>query len=242
MRPGRLVLVFALTVAGSACEHDPRAVFIARPLIADGASAVLRRDSLVTSSEVVGWRFRDGDPDRLWNLSTSEKECEWTSEGLRVHAQRRHLTLSREVDFDASEIDACRLVIEGFDGNPVSIGWARDGEGFSNDRELSVDEPSSKKGRHETYTVSLRGHPEWRGRIARVRFSCLLPSSRRGTLIRASFDRQTVDETVLASATAEPWKINVSNDVRPGWLASEGHPLRVEGVAVPEESKQPATE
>ena len=211
-----------LCVVAQACGPQGPEVYHSRPLIEQGRYEVLSRDDLITAEEVIAWPLSASAPVSEWTVNLSAHEYTWTQNGLDVHADRRFLTLTRDVDLNAGDADSCRFVVNGFDKKPMSLEWAREGEEFAEERKLSVDEPSAVQTSRETYSFLLRGHPEWSGTIRRVRFSFVLPKSCKGFIHNLAFVNELLDSDAVARAAQKTWKIDVGNDRRLGWLAVPG--------------------
>ncbi|MCD4751028.1 MAG: sulfatase [Thermoanaerobaculales bacterium] len=137
---------------------------------------------------------------------------------------------------DAQSIDTFDLVMRGLVRKVVAVEWAGPGEPFSSQRRVQTTVSSKLDQGLRTYRLVVAGHPAWRGEIERVRFSMVLPRSRHGWIRRIEALADSVDPGRLVEAAQKTWKIELENEVRPGWftLPNDSRRVRVEHQGVKE--------
>ncbi len=231
---GRAALALVCSAACVACGSPDDGLAPIFRLIDEDAQLLYQRSRLVTTETVFDWRFAEPGDLAGWELSVPPEEALTTPEGLALSPQRQFVSMTREVDFDAADVDALELQLRGLRRQPVTLAWCGPGEGFSKERSIVLAEGGRDIGggaiRHR---VSTRGHPQWKGRVQRLRFDLSLSRSRRCTVVGIEAARERVPESRLHDVLGRPWKVELDNDVRNAVLARPGAPIRRE-LEVPE--------
>ncbi len=213
----------AVFSVSTGCSRIPnRPLLISDRFIDSDPVALFDRGEIVVGSPVFEWDFVDGARSLVWTVDLADHEYEWTSRGLEVHAGRRYFSVSNNVEFDASTVDSCEIVVRGLNRKPVAVEWARPGELFDESRRIQTSDPSRSVGELETYSLLMREHPLWQGEIERLKFSFVLPRSNTGVLESFVLQKDLIDHTLLATASEQDWIFEIDNEVRPGWLGVPG--------------------
>lgn len=157
-----------------------------------------------------GWSATQGDP------------VTYLSDRIEIAAGKEFVSLVREVAWHSDEIDALQLTISNVRaaGRPLRAYWAGPSETFSESRMSRAVETTPGD-----WVVMFVGHPEWSGRVSRIRVDCPAPVS--GTTIMGSIQpiRFEYDLDQVTSAVGSYWKIDLNGDLRDAGLVSAQRPL-----------------
>ncbi len=224
----RWLLSVPLAIAVVGCSGpggDVRSVVFR--LIDEDPQGHFDRTSMVSTDTVARWDFRDSGDLEGWEFDLGPDEISVVAGvGLVLRPQRQFLTMAREVDLDAAEVDALELRIKGLPRHPVTLEWAGRGESFSGDRKITLEQGRGPPGSFLDHRIVTAGHPLWRGTITRLRFSLALPKAKRATVDHIVALTESVSGESLAAAVGSSWKVSLDNDVRNGMLAWPGQPIR----------------
>ncbi len=160
-----------------------------------------------------------------WRPSGTGQEFVVEEGGATLRSSSRAAALRKSVDFDADAIDVLEMALVASDGDDprIRLFWSHAGEQFSPDR-LVLGRVTERSGSRVRYEFSLRGHPEWTGRISRLRFTFVLQSDE--VLLRTIMPmRENVDEEQLARMTALGAKIELDSELRNALPGLPGVPL-----------------
>lgn len=228
------VACFALALGCGGPGGDVRSVVFR--FIDDEPQTQFDRTFMVSTDTVARWEFRTGRDLESWEIDLGSGEMSVVDGvGLALRPKRQFLTMARNVDLDAAEVDALEIRVKGLPRHPVTLEWAGPGESYSSDRKITLEQGRGTPGGFLDHRIVTAGHPKWRGAITRVRFGLALPKAKRATVEHIVALSESVSEESLAAAIARPWKMNLDNDVRNGMLARPGQPIRSR-VTVPAEA------
>lgn len=169
--------------------------------------------------------------ERGWEVSLPLSAYRCVGPALVLEPSERRVILTRELAFDAAEVDAFQVRVSGATRQPVSIEWARAGEQFGGRRRMERTVEVVAESGEGRVRLPVAGHPDWQGEIARLR---LLLNVRR-TVRLSSFAavRESLDPRRLEEASSRPWQIDVDNETRPGVLGVPGRPRRWQTAVEP---------
>jgi arylsulfatase A-like enzyme len=228
MSRGAVLLGVALQLAlAVACSRpsEPGEPFLAR-LLDEDPPAQFRLDEAIEGEPTAVLGPPGCLTERGWETSLSPSEAHCVQGVLRLKPRQRRVTLARAVDFDAAEVDAFQLAVGGMARQLVGLEWAGAGERFDPRRRVEGSvrvDPASGEGRCR---LRVEGHPEWRGRIARLRLTLTMPPPGAGGVRSLEAVRERVDPARLDRLAGRPWKIELDNEMRGGRLGVPGHPFR----------------
>lgn len=192
---------------------------IVEPFIDQDPYDVFDLQSFQDLHELFAWTFDDETAFQGWS-TRDPADMEVRNRALIVQASKAQIQLTRHTNFDAESVDALQLEVSGLRKGKVQMFWAGPGQNFDQGRRLTLYQEDTQTA--EKFTFFLSSHPQWKGRIARLRFTLSPVADRvlRLTALRA-YD-STVDHERLKQASAHPWKIDLGGDVRSGFLATPG--------------------
>jgi len=192
-----------------------------------------RHEKLIENQALVSWPFQTSEDLEGWELNAPPEGWELVEgEGLHLEPERGFVTFTREVRLDSTEVDSFILYARRLSRQPVSLEWCGPGQTFSESRKVEAALPPKADGVN-AYRLAPRGHPEWRGTIARVRFGLTVAPHWTALVERIEAFSDRVKHEALERMIAKPWRINSVDAVRAAHLVSPEHPL-VREVEVPE--------
>jgi arylsulfatase A-like enzyme len=206
---------------------------VAVRLIEDDPQARLDRATFVESEPVSAWDFRSPEGRHGWELSVAVDGYSVGDSGLHLRAGRQFVTLDREVQLNAADVDAFELRLQGIRRQPISVAWAGPGESYSNDRRVTLEIGRQADGGYAEYRLVTGGHPGWRGTISRLRFGITLPKNRGVVIECITGLAESVQPSRLEQTVAQPWKVDLAGDERSALLAVPGTAIR-RTIVVPE--------
>jgi len=141
---------------------------------------------------------------------------------IEVAAGPEFVSMVRDVAWNSDEIDALQLAITNVraSGRYLRAYWAGPGETFSETRASRAVETTPGE-----WVVALVGHPEWSGRVSRIRIDCPAPTSGNTILRSIQPIRFDYDLDEITSAVGAYWKVDLNDDLRNAGLVSAQHPL-----------------
>lgn len=224
---GRLLAAALLAIGLIGCsDADDGSKMLAVRLIEADPEVRFDRSTVVESESLFEWSFRSPADLEAWQSSVGEHEMSLSEDGMVLRPERQFVTISRQVAFDAAEVDALELRIRGLRRHPVAVEWAGPDESYSPDRKVTLESGRADSGGFKIYRLVTAGHPRWRGRITQLRFGLTLPKVRRIVVDRVRGLVETIPADRLAEAVARPWKVELGHDLRNAWLAVPGVPIR----------------
>ena len=178
-----------------------------------------------------------------WRFARSDDLASWTHDGFDLGWEPRGGVVvvgssgppdhpsdhfRRPVALDAAEVDEIEVELAGL--LKLTLEWRGADEDFDPQRTLVARADS--RAASTPFVFSLEGHPEWRGQVAELRFRPQFRGELHGRLIAVRGYRKTFDER-LDPALERPWKVELGHETRSARLATTGHPLVFEELAVP---------
>ncbi|MGD8817209.1 MAG: sulfatase-like hydrolase/transferase, partial [Acidobacteriota bacterium] len=175
--------------------------------------------------EVFRWDLGAGNSLGAWDIRADETR-EQDAEFLRLSGSDRS-SLIRDVNFDAGDVDRILVRMTGLSLGRTRVYWARQGEQFSAERQVSLRSRDAVDG---VYEFPVSRHPEWRGRIVHFRFDgtnspgeqvrvASIVGARAGADLPNSFYRRT-------------WGFEYDQELRAGTLVMPDAP-QIRTVATP---------
>lgn len=161
------------------------------------------------------WRTADGAP-----LPSD-------SSGLPLAADDlRRGTVWREVAVDAQGLAGIDVETTTRPAKLFKLYWAPPGEPFTAERSLEASAPVERPdGTFASWFPTWR-HPEWRGRVGRIRLTVAVPAAHDRLHIRSVEGvRLVLDDDALRQAESAPRLLELDRELRPGFLTTGGEPL-----------------
>ncbi len=179
------------------------------------------------------WSFASQDDLKPWRQEMFDLRFEQRRLNLVMLSSKRRPRLLRTVDWQADDVQALEVLIGGFSRGVGRIFWAVEGEAFSEERSLVSRRTTAVD--PERLVFDLTFHPQWRGRIQKLRihFESIQDEPMFLREIRVARFRP-VAEHVAASASRS-WKIDIDHEARNGFLALPGIPIE-RSWPIPEEA------
>jgi len=227
-RVRRRLLVAAAAPAGllAACTGPPTpttAVTVADRWIRDEPFDLFDPSALLDANVV-----------QSWPVGAAAESAEWHATGLEPPVARGDALvlrptgpdprLERWVELDAAEVDVVEVDIRGVRSGRVELYWAEAGQGFTTGRRLALPASHGAGRGVKTFTFPVGLHPEWRGRIARLRLDPASTAAEILHLHEVRAGRWSAPRSVLEELLRRPWKIRIDDDVRTALLTAEGRP------------------
>ena len=219
-----LTVALALGILGLGCRLDP-----ARDQQADHVSSRL----IVRPTEVLFdiQMMRDAAPVSpvdlvagaagVWTASPADQVL-FGGDGIDIFEGSKLASISREVAWEAEGIDALKTVVSNLStaGRRPRILWAGPDEVFSESRSSLFTETTSGE-----LVASLADHPNWRGRVSKIRIDLPPPTTGKTTIHSIRELRFVYKESAVAAATESNWKVEIDNDLRNSVVAAVGNPV-----------------
>lgn len=226
-RQGRLSWLFVCIVAVALilgltdCAGPPERTR-AQHLIADGP--VAKYDSHLISVRKKAFSLGAGPPSQAWQIEAGAEMTRVDEDGTWLLGLQTPTVIFRPVEFDASEVHAASVEINGLDKAVVKLCWSGPGQQFSHSR-CATDRPSRG---HATF--DLAGNPLWRGPI--VRWTLHLMPRETASRLRVGALQAWVDEVQeekLAGVLQQAWRLTLDSDTyrdsRSALLSPPGLPV-----------------
>ena len=208
---------------------------LAQRFIAEEPAETFDPSRLYESESVFTWRFDSAHDLAAWAVRP-ETAVELVAGGLNLYCGESVPSLVRDVDFQASRIDAVEIDVAGLRQGPLRWFWKRGDEKFRGERSLRVRGSEAAGDAVVTHTLTLGGHRAWSGRIRRLRLD---PTMAQGEAVRLEAVRgirYVAAPGVAAAAARQSWKVDLGHELRSALLAPPGTPIeRV--VEVPERAR-----
>ena len=198
-------------------------------LVEQDPTQELELANLMEDEEVFLWSFKTEDDLAQWQTNAGPEGWEATPLGAQWSVSRPFLTVRREETFAADSIDSLEIVTQGLAPRPFVLNWAGPGERFSEERQVEGALVDSAQG---VLRARLRGHPLWRGEIARVRLGLRVPRGGLPLIEAVRGLRESLREGALEEVLLGSYKVNLGNDLRNARPSVPGVPLELE-VEVP---------
>ncbi len=176
--------------------------------------------------DLFDWSFSDSVDLAAWQMKGEAAAFERSPRSLIVRSTAApYPALKREVDFDASEVDAIEVTTAGIASGFVRFYWAGPGQKFADERMTKLRNSEHEPGRPGIFTLDLAAKASWTGPIRQIQIGVgLVPSQTVGLRAFRGYKR-VIDGDGLDRALRRPWKIDLGSDVRNGLLALPGLPI-----------------
>ena len=214
------VLIAGLALGCRPAPPEPALLALAERFIEAEPGSFLDRTSLLAEEVTGRWSFQHPEDVEAWRPRGFDKKLELRGEELVLHSTKRRPRLRREVDWQASSIDAVVAEVPGFARGVGRLFWAGEGEELSEERSVGgrlVDEAFPLR-----LVFDPLFHPRWRGRIRRVAIELYSPENVEFRLRAIRTVRYRPMAQRVEAAVARPWKIDLDHEVRGGLLALPG--------------------
>lgn len=223
------VAVIALLIAVLACvgEHDsptPMALIDPEPYhrLVPGLFTELEPTFV--------WAFRSAQATEPWRTVNIDRRFVVEDGALTVESSSTDPYFFRATDIEASSTAVIEVSIAGPVGNDVTLFWARPGEEFAPERSLTAPETG---GPAAFVRFDVAAHPEWAGRIVRLRIDPTNVANARVRIAKIEAFAGTVMAERLRAVVRTPWKVDLDSDTRSGRLAVPGDTLRMRATIPP---------
>ncbi len=181
---------------------------------------------VTTERDQFDWSFVEPVDLAAWQMKGDAAAFERSARSLILRSTAApYPALKREVDFDASEVDAIEVTTAGLPRGFVRFYWAGPGQNFNAERVIKLQDRDHDPGRPGVFTLELATEASWTGPIRRIQLGVgLVPSVTVGLRAIRGYQR-VIDAERLNRATRKPWKIDLDSEVRNGLLALPGIPI-----------------
>ena len=224
---GRIFAVLAscALVCVSACgpPAGPVVTLTSLRFVKEDPQEIFVPQSLYQEPTVFDWTFDHGAVKKIWRVSGFDK-LDFGAGGMTLYSKNPYIQLVRRTDFEASEVSAIDVRIQGLVGGRLALLWAAADEPFRAERRVIVQTSTPAYDLPQTYRFLLAGHPAWRGRIGKLRLGISSPPNRPLAVLEVRGVSQVLDPERLAAALGRSWQIELGDDMRSGFLALPGHP------------------
>ena len=196
---------------------------LAQRLIPDEPAEIFDRARLYEPVPVLDWRF-DAGGDETWK-ALPEDAATRLPRGLSIEGRVPVPRLVRGVELDAVGVDAFEIDVSGLHRGPLRWFWRRAGEQFTGDRGLRVRGDPEAGEKSVTHTLAVADHPDWSGRIERLRLD---PTMAAGEAVRVEAIRgirYQAPPGLVAEAVGKPWKVDLDHELASALLAPPGSPI-----------------
>ncbi len=197
---------------------------IALRFIAEEPALTFDRSRLYQRTEVFTWRFDSAAELAAWKV-LPETAATAVAGGVSVRGRRPVPALVREVDLDASQVDAVEVDVAGLHRGPLRWFWRREGEQFVAERGLRVVGSEEAGDRTVTHSLAVAGHDAWSGRIRRLRLD---PTMAEDEVVRVEAVRgirYRAPAGMPGAAADKPWRVELDHELRSALLAPPGTPI-----------------
>ncbi|MEM1205597.1 MAG: sulfatase [Acidobacteriota bacterium] len=212
-----LTLLAAVTALVIGCSPGPSPVDgggtylrVAERLL-DPPQAPLRLRQVTERSIAVRNRLDSDAKPHGWTVIGSPRR---DGEGLHVDASGggASLTLERSGLATLGEMTSVAVRVRTTGPGAVRVLWAEAGQDFDELRSVRRPVPASK-GKWREVELDLRSHPQWSGRIDRVR---VIAKSFSGSasLRRVELQRNDLNPELLAPKLLQPWSVELDDEQR----------------------------
>ena len=178
---------------------------------------------------VARWVFDSQTEVEAWLPERIDTNFELTPEGLFVRSTSNDPSITRDVDIEADQVQAIRVAHSGLtSGAYMQFFWAAEGEPFSEEKSLALDHDDGTGSLVPTYTFSVGDHPEWTGRISKIRLDPTSDFNRRSVIHWISAIEFVVRDDLIRQAAGETWRADFAGDVRNAVITPPGFKHRSE--------------
>ncbi len=198
---------------------------LALRLIPEEPLATFERQRLYEEVRVFDWTFESEADMAGWRWNRFDRTPRRVDEGILVERGSEIPELVRKVDLDAMSIDTVEVDVGGLYRGPLRWFWTRQGENFVTERGLWVKGSDEAGAAIVTQRLQVSSHPEWSGRIRRLRLD---PTMAAGEVVRLQAVRGVryqAPDGFLDAAVRLPWKVDLDHEQRNAWLAPPGQPI-----------------
>ena len=195
-----------------------------------GPSLVGHRLPVYRDHEAFAWLLRDESDLASWHMVNLDRAWYFGDYGLRMVTPSSDPMLARTVSFDADEVHEIRVQMGGLKTRSrVQLFWAHgETEPFSETKSLEVDQPTLEGQLIPVYTFQVSDHPDWNGRIARIRLDPTIFSLDEVELVSVRGLRRELDPELLQAAMDRPFKVDLGADVRNALASLPGFSPRLD--------------
>ena len=184
-------------------------------------------------SEITRYAFDSPEAIAAWTPERIDGIYEATRDGLRIRSSSPDPALWRDVSLDASRVRTIQVASSGLtSGSYMQLYWAAPGEPFAEDRMLSVSRDEGTGSLLPTFSFPVSVHPNWEGRIGRLRVDPTSTADRQIELVSVTALDYVVQEELVAAMVQQSFRVDVSGDVRRSVLVPPGFPF-VRQVEIP---------
>jgi len=177
-------------------------------------------------SEIAHYAFDSPQARAVWTPERIDGTYEATRDGLRIRSSSQDPALWRDVTLDASRVRTIRVASSGLtSGSYMQLYWAAPGEPFAEDRMLSVSRDDGTGSLLPTFSFPVFMHPQWEGRIGRLRIDPTSTSNRQIELISVTALDYEIQEELVAAMVQQSFRVDISGDVRRSVLVPPGFPF-----------------
>lgn len=231
-----LTAVLAVAIFGCSNGQPPEgAMETFGRMIPEDPVEVFQMHSILDQETRVEWRLDDPRARSEWRAE-SPGLVRPAANGLVFEREndREIVSLTRDVEFKATEIDGFEIEIAGMRRGRVLLEWEAvnlsTDETTGGEIDISLAEPIDPP--FHKYRLRLLGHPKWTGEVRKLRFVFETLRKRPATLRAVRAIQETLDANGLEQIIGLPQKVTIDNDLRDAWLTVPGSQIRREVQAV----------
>lgn len=220
--PWLLAVVAVLSVAGCLEHpdaHHPRT--IAERWITGDPSQIFEPSQLLPSETLQEWRFAAPGEIERWRLDHVAVQ-RVTPDAVVLRPVGPRPRLGRQVELTASDVDAVELVLAGRISGRVALEWAGPGQGFSDNRRISLPTSQGRGGDQRVFTFPVGLDPAWQGGITQLRLQPTTSAGDTPHLIALRATAWTAEPAVLDQITSRPWQVRLGDEVRSALVVRPG--------------------
>lgn len=218
----RHLLATVLLVAGCSAPDAPQL----QRWIADDPQETFDAERLAASQEVFRWSFDEREEFDGWVSRATDLEYGATRRGLAVRSSTGDPQLVRKVQIEAPAIDVVRVAVEGLERGGVELFWSGAAEPFEAAKGLRLrpSEASEHDPPLSIFEFRVGDHPQWRGRIRRLRLDPTTAPGERVVVRWLAGLTEGLPPTEIREA-AQAWKVPLGSEYRNALLAFAGDSL-----------------
>jgi arylsulfatase A-like enzyme len=203
--------------------NEDGAGFVVR-FVEEDPDEILVPEAILAAEPVLSWSFDQPDEARQWAAMGSDGRLSVEKGALVVAARGVAPQIWCDVDVGADTVDEVRIVAEGVVTTSMRLLWARTGETFSAVRTSSAWGTAREDGT-TLFSLRVARHPLWSGSIDAIRIDPTLGVGDSVRIRHVGVVRHRVDPDALGAAGRRPWKVDLRNDLRSGYVGVPSLPL-----------------